>query len=357
MSIRKDKKSLTQPCWIIDYIDETGRRKRIRVKRSKTVAQRIYRQVLDKIDNINSGDSYRPIRLKDLIREYLMYSERKGHSFLTIKRVRNATDAFTRIVNEEKWISEIDFRTIEDFIRIRSSQNTPRKTRIAPISVNTELKHLKAMFSWASRVGFPNKSPISKDSLINVQLKPLRFLSNYETDILFQSINKATDIDARDLLTLYLHTGARLSELLPPKLTWNNVDLNRESIILVGKRGRRRTLPLNSKQIVILTSRRHDEHPFNFTPSQVSRKIKFYLKSVNIHDASVHTLRKTCGARLIELGVDIFRVSKWLGHSTVLVTEQHYVDILPSDYKDISQKLNEIENNFTIKLNDKVKKI
>lgn len=357
MSIRRDKNSLIQPCWIIDYIDETGRRKRIRVKKSKTAAQRLYRKLLDKIDNINSGDSYRPIRLKDLICEYLAYSERKGNSFLTIKRVRNATDAFTRIVNEEKWISEISFQTIEDFIRKRLLQYTPRKTRIAPISVNTELKHLKAMFCWANIMGYPNKSPISKNSFIKVKEKPLRFLSNIETDLLFDTINEVKDKDAFELLTFYLHTGARLSELVPPKLTWTNIDLNGKSIVLVGKRGKRRTQPLNSRLIDILESRINDEFPFNFSPRQVANKIKNYIIKAHIHDASVQTLRKTCGARLIQMKVDIFRVSKWLGHSSVLVTQQHYVDILPSDYEDISQKLNEIGDNFTIKLEDRVKKI
>lgn len=357
MSIRRDKNSLTQPCWIIDYIDETGRRKRIRVKNSKTAAQRLHRKLLDKIDSINSGDSHRPIRLKDLIWEYLIHSDRKGHVNSTIKRIKNSTDAFTRIVNEDKWISEISINTIEDFLRVRSRQITPRKTCIKPISVNTELRHIKAMFYWAHTMRYLKISPFLGFELINVKDKPLRFLSNAETEILFHSINKANDKDAFDLVTFYLHTGARLSELVLPKLSWTNIDLNQESIVLVGKRGKRRTLPLNSKLIDILASRKHDEFPFNFSPSQVARKIKFHLKKANIHDASTHTLRKTCGARLIQAKIDIFRVSKWLGHSSVMVTERHYVDILPSDYKDISQKLNEIGDNFTIKLENRVKKI
>ena len=42
-----------------------------------------------------------------------------------------------------------------------------------------------------------------------------------------------------------------------------------------------------------------------------------------IPDANLHTLRKTAGARLIQKGVDIYRVSKFLGHSSVIVTEKH----------------------------------
>lgn len=49
---------------------------------------------------------------------------------------------------------------------------------------------------------------------------------------------------------------------------------------------------------------------------------------------------------LIQRGMDIFLVSIWLGHSTVLVTEQHYVDLLPSAYKNVSNVLNTIGNSM-----------
>jgi len=37
--------------------------------------------------------------------------------------------------------------------------------------------------------------------------------------------------------------------------------------------------------------------------------------------------------------VDIYRVSKFLGHSSVKVTEKHYVDFLKADYQDMSAML------------------
>ncbi len=51
---------------------------------------------------------------------------------------------------------------------------------------------------------------------------------------------------------------------------------------------------------------------------------------------TIHDLRRTCGAWLIQEGVDIYRVSKYLRHSSVTVTEKYYVDILPSDLTDIA---------------------
>ena len=74
--------------------------------------------------------------------------------------------------------------------------------------------------------------------------------------------------------------------------------------------------------------------------------MKKYYKIAGIKNASVHTLRKICGAILIQIGVDIYRVSKWLGHSTVSVTEKHYIDLLKSDYEDLSLLLDQSASKY-----------
>ena len=56
-----------------------------------------------------------------------------------------------------------------------------------------------------------------------------------------------------------------------------------------------------------------------------------------IFEDDLHTLRKTAGALLIQADVDIYLVSKFLGHSSVTATERHYVDLLKQDYQDIAR--------------------
>jgi len=346
MSIRRDKRSIIQPCYIIDYTDENGIRRRKHVRKTKTESMRVYIKLLEEIDKIKSGESTPSILLKDLIWKYQIDSEKIGHSVYTIRRIRNASDAFTRIIDENIWISDINIRMIENFIHIRTREKTPRGTRIRPISINTELKHLKAMFNWAIKMGYLSKSPFVRISMIRVEEIPIRFLTNGEISTLFKILLDSNNKDVLDIFTFYLQTGARRSELLPPKLTWDDIDIHRKQIILSGKKGKRRTVPLNSSLIDILLSRSTCELPLNFSPDQISRIVKMHFKKAKIRNASVHTLRKTCGALLIQAGVDIFRVSKWLGHSSVLVTEKHYVDLLPNAYVDISNKLGEIGNQF-----------
>ncbi|MBT7939581.1 MAG: tyrosine-type recombinase/integrase, partial [Candidatus Marinimicrobia bacterium] len=62
-----------------------------------------------------------------------------------------------------------------------------------------------------------------------------------------------------------------------------------------------------------------------------------------IKDANVHVLRKTFGSLLIQKQLaDIYVVSKLLGHSSVKVTETHYVDLLKENIDLPVEKLADI---------------
>ncbi|MBC8401087.1 MAG: site-specific integrase [Candidatus Marinimicrobia bacterium] len=343
MSLKRDKRSKRQPSWLLDYVDENRLRYRKRVCCSRTVAQRLYIEILDEIEKRKLGisESIEYMTISELARDYLINSELNGKTDLTIKRIRNSSDAFQRIIGANTTISEVSPHLIERYKQKRLNEITPRKTRLTPGGLNSELKHLKALFNWAVKMGILNRSPFIGIDFIKTDDKPVRFLSNSELQKLYMTIKAESDQDACDLFTFYLQTGARRSELIPPKFTWNSVFFHWRQILLIGKRNRRRTVPVNEILIGILESRRLLNNPFNFSPDQVSRIVKKYYEKSDIDNASVHTLRKTCGAMLIQAGVDIYRVSKWLGHSSVTVTERHYVDLLQSDYEDLSRLLGE----------------
>lgn len=338
MSIRRDRHSKRQPTWILDYVDENRIRHRTRVYCKRAVAEAKFGMILNEIEKrkmgLSNGAQY--ILLKDLTKQYILASETDGKSHLTIKRIQNAADAFMRWIGEDRAITEVSPHMIEEYKRNRLTEYTPRKTKLTKAGLNSELKHVKAMFNWSLKMGMISRSPFIGVEFVKTGEKPVRFLTTGEIKSLYEKIALAQDDDARALITVYLQTGARRSELLPPKFGWGNVDFIRRSIILVGKRMKRRTLPINDLLVEIMKNREGFEHPFDFSPDQVSRIVRKYYKLAGIENAGVHTLRKTCGSLLIQYGVDIYRVSKWLGHSTVTVTERHYTDLLRSEYDDIS---------------------
>jgi len=223
---------------------------------------------------------------------------------------------------------------------------TPKKKLLTGGGLNTELRRIKAMFNWAINMRIITVSPFLGVKLVKVNSKTVRFLTFSELRAIYEAINKAHDLDASDLFTFYLQTGARRSEILPPKFTWENTDLGRGTIMLHGKKDKYHTLPLSPMLIDILQRRKSYIHPFDFKPYQVDKIIRKYYGRASIHNASVHTLRKTCGSLLIQNGVDIYRVSKWLGHSSVAVTEKHYVDLLQSEYDDIAVLMSNTAVNY-----------
>lgn len=58
-----------------------------------------------------------------------------------------------------------------------------------------------------------------------------------------------------------------------------------------------------------------------------------------IEGASFHTLRKTCATKLVKAGVDLYYVSKVLGHSTVVTTQNHYAGVALSKASEVSVQI------------------
>lgn len=57
--------------------------------------------------------------------------------------------------------------------------------------------------------------------------------------------------------------------------------------------------------------------------SWVEHRWKLATKACLCPDVTLHILRHTCGSRLVQRGVNIYVVSKWLGHSSVRTTERY----------------------------------
>lgn len=72
--------------------------------------------------------------------------------------------------------------------------------------------------------------------------------------------------------------------------------------------------------------------------------------AAKLPDVTAHTLRHTCGSRLVQRGVSIYKVQKWLGHSDIRQTER-YSHLAPNDLDDAVTLLEPAPENVT-KLDD-----
>jgi site-specific recombinase XerD len=65
--------------------------------------------------------------------------------------------------------------------------------------------------------------------------------------------------------------------------------------------------------------------------NHISRKFNSYLKIANLSQFKLHSLRHTFATNLIHLGVDVYTVSRLLGHSdirTTLIYAKMKVDVM-----------------------------
>ena len=77
-------------------------------------------------------------------------------------------------------------------------------------------------------------------------------------------------------------------------------------------------------------------HVWHLIKPRADSHAKKWMREMTSKHLPGLVLRRSCDAWLIQEGVDTYRVSKYLMHSSVTVTEKHYVDILPSELIDLA---------------------
>jgi len=147
----------------------------------------------------------------------------------------------------------------------------------------------------------------------------------------------------RELMLFAIHSGMRMGEILG--LTWAEVDLFRRTVMVFkSKNGERRTIPLNQTALELLKHKygsRSVETELVFpsealtrlNASNISRSLHLALKKAKMTDFHFHDLRHTCATRMVQAGVDLYKVQRLLGHKSPIMT-QRYAHHYPESLRD-----------------------
>ena len=265
-----------------------------------------------------------------------------GLSGKTFQRYLTVINNFTKA---DSLIGQINVNWIEKHIAIRLNNGIKKET------INSELRHLKALFRWGLHSGLVKENPFENIAFFRTKLKEPRILTEQE----MANIEKVCKpLKWYPLFKLYMMTGARLSELLKPKLKWSDIDLENARITLpVRKREKSSVLPLSEGMVKTLQNLKENPmektraiqpddylHPFPFTPDYISHLFKREVFiPAGVPDVTVHDLRRSFASYLISIGCSTADVSMLMGHSSVNVTESHYITQLASRKVEMIQKL------------------
>jgi len=151
-----------------------------------------------------------------------------------------------------------------------------------------------------------------------------RYLTSDEANALKLACECSTNPRLAAIYGLLLLTGARKSELLKAK--WSDIDLDKRTWTLnMTKNGRGRHVPLSQAAMDIIGQLpRYDgcpwllPNPRTLLPfTDIKRSFMQARKLVGLNDVHLHDLRHSFASNLVNAGVDIFRVSKLMGHVNV----------------------------------------
>jgi len=155
----------------------------------------------------------------------------------------------------------------------------------------------------------------------------------------------------RDICTLALNTGLRRGEIF--NLMWSDVSLMRNQVTVkaaTAKGNKERILPLNAtaKQLLDRLSKvRHITGYIFANPdtNQPFTSLKHswatLVERAKLEDFNFHDCRHDFASRLVQAGVDLYKVKDLLGHSSIILTER-YAHLAPHQKHDAVRLLDRV---------------
>ncbi len=286
--------------------------------------------------------------MKRQIEEFTRFmAEERGLSPHTVKSY--ASDLlqfaeFSREVARVLKVEDVDKGLIRDFLGSLLRYGYDRS------SVARKLSALRSFFKYLVKRGVVETSPALRFPTPKTGKKLPSFLDESQAKALMELPPLRRELDYRDraILELLYGTGMRASELVG--LNVDDVNLSREVVLVLGKGGKERIIPLGSMARAAIVGYLHKREQWaeggeralflnkygrRLSTRSLQRIVNKYIKRVaELSKTSPHVLRHTFATHLLERGCDLRAVQELLGHSS-LATTQIYTHVTMKRLKEI----------------------
>lgn len=319
------------------------------------------------------------------IEDFMMNCKMKGLSRKTMDSYEKTLKLFAKYLEEEFQIvdlDEIETDHIKEYLKFTETRgkysfvandktiavNNPAARgdlgkKITACTINNYIRNLKVFFNWAKESYIIRKSPMESIEFLKVKRKMKDEITDEEFKRLIKAIDTTQFHGYRDyvIIQLIMDTGMRLTETL--NLKYEDIDLDKRVILIPaeitkGKKDRyvffsntmsgilRKWLQykdryVNTGDYIFIAKRSGNV----LAASAFERNFRKYRLEAKIEkDISPHGLRNNFAKRCLLSGMDIYTLSQILGHSSVTVTEEAYLDLTVSDLRKNYQRFSPIEN-------------
>ena len=276
------------------------------------------------------------IRFKDF---WVIFDERyiqKNHKPKTIEKDRSRVRRYILPFFGSKVLSQI---TQDDILKFEESLSH------FPGTLSRSLALLSKAFNQAAFWGY---LPLNSNPTNGIKKLPSNKRANFLTEKEKERIEKlfdtysATDEISQNILwglQLVMYTGCREAEI--SKLKWEEVNLQDKYLYLKDEgflsgrsmKNGSRTVPLNEKALNVLRNiKPKAENPYVLYGKKPGEPIygigNFWQrikrkKEINLPDMWLHDFRHSFASFALKKGVDLYTVSKLLGHKNIATTTRY----------------------------------
>jgi integrase len=224
-----------------------------------------------------------------------------------------------------KVISKITFNQVEAYRQKRLNEDSYRKHKTRPATINREIACLRHILNLAEQekkidaLPFKGLKPLKENNVRQ------RILSKEEYVLLLSHCSR----HSAQIVKMAYYTAMRQGEIL--NLTWDRIDFKNGVVRLLPedtKTSEGRIIPLHPELISMLHSipRTINGRVFsmNGNPlSDIKKSFRAACKRAGIADMTFHDLRHTCINNWRLQGHDFFRIMAASGHKTMEVFKRY----------------------------------
>jgi integrase len=238
---------------------------------------------------------------------------------------------------EGKQLSEITRASLHEFEMRRRAEVHLRGSLVSPSTIRRDMRCLSSIFSHCIAKEWAEANPVSvymlarrRHGALKQGAPKTRYWSHDEEAAVLAAAGETNDA-LRVGIILSVDVGMRKEELLG--LKWEHLDLVKREITLAPERTKNkkgRVIPILPRSLREL-EKLERKGPFVLWHSNgerytsLSPQFRRAVMRAKVKHTGWHDMRRTCGCRLLQdHGMSMERVSKWLGHSSVDVTEKSY---------------------------------
>ncbi len=300
------------------------------------------------------------MQLNEVLKEFVFELEIKKYSKRTIKGYRNNNALFFNFLENEFNITDLEDLTS---LHIKRYFQHLTKKGLKPTYINGILKNIRAFCLYAEQEGYIKENPAVK---VKWQREGKVLLNTFNSEEIINMLNAykfTTYLEARNktIIANLIDTGIRNAELCDIK----NSDVKDKVILINGKGNKQRQVSISPlmKKYMIWYERIRDEYFNNYnlkhdyyyisyrgeplTIEAIERIVKIAGERANVRSeirCSPHTIRHWYAQEQLRNNLDVYSLSRLLGHENITITKRYLQSIKDEDIVDLSIKSSPLMN-------------